>query len=155
MTLHVGHNAHVGHMTTKVSASGSRGGRLRGAWLLPALAMGWVVSSSSLAEPPSGARLLLVTGVGAIAGFIWQAINRRDLVDRLTHYATAFFLVALTIFGLSWSETFVSPVDAGIAASAVLSGLICSEQFLRATAAIRERRSPAPAGRAASHSQHG
>jgi hypothetical protein len=78
----------------------------------------------------TGANLLAVAVVCGAAGVAWQLLHRRDLVDRLTHFASAFTVLAI-LFGVAWGSPVRSSIGGGVGLAAVLTGLVYTEQYLR------------------------
>jgi hypothetical protein len=110
--------------------------RRRGwAFLLPLAVLFWAGNLTATAAP-TGGRLFAVSLIGILAGGAWQFLHRRDMVDRLTHFAAAFTVVAAMLFPQVWSSPFSSSIGLGVGAAAILTGCVYGEQWLRA----RDRR---------------
>lgn len=107
--------------------------RFGAAFLLPLAALGWVGGG----EDTTGGHLFVVAVVCGIAGAAWQLLHRRDLVDRLTHFASAFTVVAVFVFAIAaWGSPTTSFRGAGVGLGGILTGLVYAEQWLRS----RDRR---------------
>lgn len=105
------------------------------AFVVPLVALLWAGQVGE-DERATGARLLAVAVVCGAAGVAWQLLHRRDLVDRLTHFAAAFTVAAVFFFAVVWDSPVSSSIGSGVGAGAVLTGLVHTEQWLRA----RDRR---------------
>ena len=112
--------------------------RARGAFLLPVIAVVW--ASGFSADRPTGATLATVVIVCAAAGALWQLLHRRDLADRLTHFASGFTVACLFFFPMVWKASTSSSISGGFGLLAVFTGLVYAEQFLRWRAARSVRR---------------
>lgn len=123
-------------MTTPRSPVRRRQG---GAFLLPLLAIGWV-GQGGAEENTAGAHLFLVAVVGAATGAAWQLLHRRDLVDRLTYFASAFAVCTVFFFAAAWDSSISSSLTAGVLLGGLLTGLVYAEQWLRGRDDRRVRR---------------
>ena len=121
--------------------------RFGAAFVLPLVALLWAGQVGHDAQA-TGANLLAVAVVCGAAGVAWQLLHRRDLVDRLTHFAAAFTVIAVFFFGLAaWDSHVSSPIGGGVGLGGVLTGLVFTEQWLRS----RDRRCRARDGSEQSH----
>lgn len=112
----------------------------RGAFLLPTAVLLYA-GSVGLDEEVTGRPLFFVALAGVLAGALWQFLHRRDLVDRLTFFASAFTVTALSILVAGWSSTVTSTLGLGVGLGAVLTGCVYMEQWLRSRDARRAVRS--------------
>ena len=121
----------------------SRAPRRHGAaFVLPLVALLWA-GQVGHHEQATGASLLAVAVVCGAAGVAWQLLHRRDLVDRLTHFAAAFTVIAIFLFGpAAWDSHVSSAIGGGVGLGGVLTGLVYTEQWLRS----RDRRLRARSG---------
>jgi hypothetical protein len=102
-----------------------------GAFLIPYAALfGAGIATDEGAT--TGARMLAVAIVGVAAGALWQFLHRRDLVDRLTHFAAAFTITAAAIFVLAWDSPVSGSFGLGTCGAAILTGCVFGEQWQRA-----------------------
>lgn len=99
------------------------------AFLPVVLALFWAASRTD--SGASGARLFGITLVCGATGVLWQLGYRRDLADRLTHFASLFTVAALVLFLPGWHAQVTSSLGFGVGAGAVLTGLVYTEQALR------------------------
>ena len=106
------------------------------AFLLPLGAL--LVTPDAGRGAPTGAELFLVAALCAASGVAWQVLHRRDLVDRLTHFAAA-FTVLCAVYALLWDVEVSSSLNLGVGLGAVLTGLVYAEQWLRGRDARHQR----------------
>ena len=105
--------------------------RYGAAFLLPLAALLWA-NHVGASRPATGADLLEVAAVCVTSGVAWQVLHRRDLVDRLTHFASGFTVLSVLLFGMAWDATWSFSIGLGVGLSAVLTGCVYTEQWLRA-----------------------
>lgn len=122
---------------------------VRGAFLIPAAALAASSSVVSDAALSTGVRLLVVSAIGFAAGTVWQLIYRRDLVDRLTYFASAFIVWAVFLCGLSGHDQWQPSPGMGVCMAAILAGCVYCERWhrwrsTRITSAARRRRLDKP-----------
>ena len=101
--------------------------------MLPVAAVMW--ASGFAADRPSGAEIAAVVIVCGAAGALWQLLNRRDVADRLTHFASGFTVACLFFLPMVWSAPMSSSLGTGCGLLAVVTGLVYAEQGLRSRAA--------------------
>jgi drug/metabolite transporter (DMT)-like permease len=121
--------------------------RYGGAFLLPYAALFLAGGVADLGAA-TGARMFAVAVTGSAAGALWQYLHRRDLVDRLTHFAAAFTVTAAFIFVLAWNDPLSGSFALGVCAAAILTGCVYCEQWQRGRDARTTR--PSRAASAAS-----
>ncbi|KQQ43878.1 hypothetical protein [Nocardioides sp. Leaf307] len=110
------------------------------AFVLPLAALVWS-AQVGLDERATGADLSAVAAVSGASGAAWQLLHRRDLVDRLTHFAAAFTVVAVLLFAVvAWGSPVSSSLGTGVGLGGVLTGLVHTEQWLRGRDRRRARR---------------
>ena len=106
-----------------------------------------VWASGLSADRPTGATLATVVIICAAAGASWQTLHRRDLADRLTHFASAFTVACLFFLPMLWDSSVSSSIGGGFGLLAVFTGLVYAEQFLRWRTARALRRQAAATAR--------
>ncbi|QVT79916.1 hypothetical protein ENKNEFLB_02306 [Nocardioides aquaticus] len=79
----------------------------------------------------TGSDLFAVVALCGASGVAWQLLHRRDVVDRLTHFASAFTVVTAFLVVAAWDSSLSSAMGAGTGLGAVLVGLVYTEQLLR------------------------
>jgi len=118
--------------------------RVPGAFLVPLVALG---CSAELAGR-TGASYLSAAVLCTAAGAAWQLLHPRDLVDRLTHFAAAYAVVTVVLWGaVGWSKTWtLGPATGAVGLAGVLVGCVYAEQWRRSRERGRNRMpSTAPA----------
>lgn len=100
------------------------------AFILPLIALSWAEQLGE-GQKFTGSDLFFVVSVCGAAGVAWQLLHRRDLVDRLTHFASAFTVVAAFLVFAAWDSSLSSAMGVGTGLGAVLAGVVYTEQFLR------------------------
>ncbi len=110
------------------------------AFVLPLAALVWAAQVGHHGSA-TGADLLVVAAVSGATGAAWQLLHRRDLVDRLTHFAAAFTVVAVFFLGVvAWDSPVSAPLGGGVGLGGVLTGLVTTEQWQRGRDRRRARR---------------
>ena len=103
-------------------------------------------ASGFAADRPTGAGIAAAVVVCAAAGALWQLLHRRDVADRLTHFASGFTVACLFFLPMVWHAPMSSSMGTGFGLLAVCAGLVYAEQFLRSrTARMAHRQTGAAA----------
>lgn len=100
------------------------------AFILPLISLSWTLQLDH-GQKFTGSDLFFVVSLCGAAGVAWQLLHRRDLVDRLTHFASAFTVVAAFFVFAAWDNSLSSAMGLGAGLGAVLAGVVYTEQFLR------------------------
>ena len=103
--------------------------RVGAAFVVPLVALFWAGQVQD--DAATGANLLVVAVTCGAGGAAWQLLHRRDLADRLTHFASAFTVVTLFVFTVAWHAPLTSSFGFGVGLAGVLTGLVYAEQWLR------------------------
>ena len=117
------------------------------AWIAPLGAFLWSGSVPDHDRLTAG-ELAEISLVCLAAGVLWQVLHRRDLADRLTHFASAFTVFAALFVVLSFGEVgrITQAGSLGVSVGGVIAGLVWAEQWFR-WREHRRSRAGAPAER--------
>ncbi|GGO67979.1 hypothetical protein [Nocardioides deserti] len=116
-------------MTQTTTASRRLGTTVSAAWILPVIAV-FVGGGIGDSHRMVGHTALLVLGLGAVAGVLWQLLNRRDLTNRLTFLACC-VVVGAAFLALAPSGYLLANSGPGHVLAGTLAGLVLTEQWLR------------------------
>ncbi|MEV7429424.1 hypothetical protein AB0N29_07355 [Nocardioides sp. NPDC092400] len=116
-------------MTATEAISQRRATRIPGAWLLPTVAavLGGDIGDT---EEMVGHTALLVLGIGAVAGVLWQLLHPRDLTDRFTFVACC-VVVGATFLALVPSGFLLANSGPAHALAGTLAGVVLTERWIR------------------------
>lgn len=103
--------------------------RVGWAFLVPALAL--LVAPYSDLDDPRGSHVFTIGVIGLISGAAWQFLHRRDLADRLTHFATLFTVMFAAVSFAGWRNHVSSGWRTALMAGGLIAGLVYAEQYLR------------------------